>query len=591
MNRLKLLLSSIILLYLCSPVSSVAQTIEDLSDSLVYNIAVYKDLYGKYSTNKGLLQQDLIETIKEQFPDASTVGLSTKFENLGADSAKKVALTEVVNQKFGSSITEEQSADFFIVNDIFEALRPKGDSIMLIMAYYPWRTVFDSHKVHRVSVYEDGIGLLGDLITLTTDSVQREIYLNDLMEVYDVWYEYVDSVNERIDAPYSRTMILSNKAIKYDEMLPIVYNLEWDVKDTLQSKAINENVFSPQVIRLYDYIRDALYEQDAKGDLQNELPYKFFRLSHSRLNYLNKLGKFRAYTDQYTRDFDSVNARFELYKTMELGRNNVAWNHDIVTDMYDEASGAILIGTSKDWRKKEPEFRKQLYEKMELWDFGIESPDHKFLNRVINGINTDSSDVYIEAMEMYINLPATEETFDNIIKYRKRLAAYYEKNKRYDDAMALYRKLLGDEKNPEVKAALYYNVGECLLNQKDFGRAQTNYNNAISLNPEYGDAYYKLALCYEQIKFYKDPLMDRYKLLLCIDKLNLAKECLTRNSTGAMRKYNRIPASLVSQRINALIPYCPSESEVFMLPPDFRTVGKTISFGKAGKTTVRFYNK
>ncbi len=217
--------------------------------------------------------------------------------------------------------------------------------------------------------------------------------------------------------------------------------------------------------------------------------------------------------------------------------------------------------------------------------------DPKSLDRIINGINTDSSDVYIEAMEMYINQPAAEETFDNIIKYRKILAAYYEKNQRYDDAMALYRKLLGDEKNPEVKAALYYSVGECLYHKKDYSRAQTNYNNAIALNPEYGEAYYKLALCYEHIKFYKDPLMDRYKFLLCIDKLNLAKECLSRNSTGAMRKYNRVPVSAVDKRINELIPSCPSESEVFMLPPDFRTVGKTISFGKVGKTTVRFYNR
>lgn len=217
--------------------------------------------------------------------------------------------------------------------------------------------------------------------------------------------------------------------------------------------------------------------------------------------------------------------------------------------------------------------------------------DPKFLNHIINGVNTDSSDVYIEAMEMYINQPATEETFDNIIKYRKILAAYYEKNQRYDDAMALYRKLLGDEKNLEVKAALYYSVGECLYRKKDYGRAQTNYNNAIALNPEYGEAYYKLALCYEHIKFYKDPLKDRYKFLLCIDKLTLAKDCLTRNSTGAMRKYNRVPVSAVVERINNLIPLCPSESEVFMLPNEFRTVGNTISFGKERKTTVRFYNK
>ena len=595
MKRLRLIFPLLVLL-LCS-IKGVVQGIELLSDSLVYSIAMYKDLYNSYSTKKGLLQQDIIGVIKEEHPEvASSVGLNTKFETVGFDLLTILDLSDVISKKVGVSISEEQAVGFASVNDLFEAVRPKGDTIMLAMAYYPWRTVFESRKVHRVSVYEDGIGILSDLIELSSDSIQREIYLNELMNVYDVWYEYVDTINTKMDTPYSKTLILCEKARKYDEMLPILYDLKWNVEDdTIHSRPIQENVFESEVIRLYDYMKAALYDQNEKDDLYYEIPYLFFRLTHSRLNHLNKLGKFRSYADQYTMDFDSVNARFEYYKTMSLGQRasgNVAHRHKEVSNMYDEASGAILVGTSKDWRKKEPEFRRRLYEKMDLWDFGIEEPDPTFLNRIINGINTDSSDVYIEALELYSNLPPTDEKMlANVVKYRKKLANYYLREKRYDDAIAMLRKVIGDEKNPEDKAQAYYSLGDCQLAKKQFSQAQTNYNNAVKLNPEYGDAYYKLALCYEEIKFYKDAIIDRYKYLLCIDKLNQALDCVKRNGTGSMRKYNRIPESTLTKRINDLKAVCPTESETFMLPPNYRTAGKTLSFGKIGQTTIRFYNK
>lgn len=598
MNRLKyILLNTTLFVALSLPIGSMAQAVEELSDSLVYGIAMYKELYNSYSTKKGLLQQDIVGTIKEEFPDiASKVTLNTKFEAVGLDLFSILDLAQVISKKVGVPISEEQALGFTTVNDFFEAVRSRGDTIMLSMAYYPWRTVFDSRAVHRVSVYEDGIAILGDLIVLTTDSIQREIYLNELMNVYDVWCEYVDTINERIDQPYTKTLILSEKARKYDEMLPVLYGLKWNVEgDTINSRPIQEHVFSNEVSRLYDYMKEALYDQNSKGDLYYEVPYLFFRLSHSRLNHLNKLGKFRTYADQYTTDFDSVNARFELYKTLSLAQRasgNISLRHKEVSNMYDEASGAILVGTSKDWRKKEPEFRRQLYEKMDLWDFGIESPDPAFLNRIINGLNTDSSEVYIEAMVIYVDIPPTDEKMlANVLKYRKKLASYYLKEERYDDAMALLRKVIGDEKNPEDKALAYYNLAECQFAKKDYSRAQSNYANAIKYNSEYGDAYYRFALCCENIKFYKDDIIDRYKFLLCIDKLNLALDCVKRNATGAMRKYNRVQESTLLKRINDLKVVCPSESETFMLPPNYRTAGQTVSFGKIGQTTIRFYSK
>ena len=583
---------------LCLPLKGMAQDVEMLSDSLVYNVTMYQDLHKKYRNKKGQLQQDVIGIIKEQRPDvASKVNLNAKFDALGLDSVDVAALAKTVSNSVKASISEDDVASLSTVNDLFEAVRSEGDTIMLIMAYYPWREVLESRSVHRVGVYEDGIAILGDLIELTKDSIQREIYLNELMNVYDVWYENVDTINTRMDSPYSKTLILSEKVRKYDEMLPLLYHLKWNVgDDTINSKPIQENVHRAEVVRLYDYMREALYDQNEKEDLYYEIPYLFFRLSHSRLTYLNKLGKVRSYADQYTLDFDSVNTRFEYYKTMELGQalaGNVAYRQNEVAEMYEDASGAILVGTTKDWRKKEPEFRRQLYDKMDLWDLGMEKPDPKFLNRVITGLNTDSSEVYIEAMEIYVDLPATDEKIlDNIKKYRKRLSDYYIRESRYTDAIAILRKILGDEKgNSNEMANAYYKIGYCQFEMKQYSQAQSNFRNATTSNKEYGDAYYLLALCYEQITFFKDVTLDKYKYLLCMDILNQAKECIARNVNGSMRKYNTVQNAKLDSRINYYMQVSPAESEAAILPADYRTPGKIIKFGKYGQTTVRFYRQ
>lgn len=599
MNRLRLIVTFLTMYLFTTMHKSMAQSTEMLSDSLVYSIEMYQELLKEYTNKKALLQQDVVATVKKTATNPSKVKLNAKLEDTGIDLIAILDLADSLKHRFGIAITEEQAMRLATVNDIFEAVRPKGDTVMLAMAYYPWRMVFDSRSVHRVKVYEDGITILGDLIELTTDSIQREIYLDELMNVYDVWCENIDAINARTDIPYSKTLIKSDKARKYDEMLPIHYHLKWNVEeDTIKSKAIQENVFSTEVSRLYNYMQDALYDQESKGELYYEIPYKFFRLSHSRLNHLNRLGKFQTYVEQYSTDFDSVNARFEFYKTMDFGNTlsgNIAYRHNEVTDMYDEASGAILIGTSKDWREKEPEFRRQLYEKMELWDFGLEKPDPKFLNRIINGINTDSSEVYIEAMEIYITLPPTEEIFNNIIKYRYKLMNYYNKNERYDDAIALCRKLAGDEEDALKKSNVYFAWGQALEKKGNYQTAALRYKDAVSINPNFGNAYYYLAIAYSKNKWISDPTKDSYKYLLCIDKLELARKCIQEQSGGSLRSYNN-PDLLnhIERYIASFKSLCPYQSDAFMLGTEYSTPGRKFTFPggvmKGESTVIRFYN-
>ena len=553
MNRLRFIFSFLIIFMLSPMHRIVAQGTETLSDSLVYGIAMYKDLYKEYTNKKALLQQQVIETVKETFPDASkmSVNLNTKLATVADDQFAIFDLVDVLKEKFGVAVTEEDVVNFAIVNDIFNAVRPAGDSIMLTMAYYPWRMVFDSRSVHRVGVYEDGINILTDLTEMITDTIQRGIYLDELMNIYDVWYEYIDTINKRMDVDFSRALIKSNKARKYDELLPALYGLKWDVgKDTLNSKEIQDHVFTPEVSRLYNYMQDALYEPDGKDDLYYEVPYKFFRLSHSRLSHLNKLGRYQTYAEQYAKDFDSVNVRFEYYKSLTLRKNvegNISYRHNEVADMYDAASSAMIIGSSKNWREKEVEFRKQLYEKMDLWDFGLEAPDPKFLNRIINGINTDSSDVYIEAMELYVGLPPTSaDMLAGIMKYRRRLAKTYGNRQEYDKAVKLYQQIATDEKDPLKKSEAYYNAAITSHYMKKYNDVIVNCRRAIKSNSNYGDAYFLLGQAYANSHWRKnwkssdyEKIVDKLIHLLAIDKYELAlKKAREYAADPILAKYN-----------------------------------------------------
>ena len=615
MNKLRITFSLLTILMFCPMHKGMAQHTEALSDSLVYAIAMYQELYEEYKKVREDHMLDCSAMVAEFFGKVASaedftsddfnrgvVNLSTNLvKDLGADLLSILDLSEIIKQKLGITISEEQAVGLSTVRDIYEIARA-NDTIMLAMACYPWRMVFDSRSVHRISLYEDGIDMLTDLTTLTTDSIQRDIYFNELMNIYDVWYEYADTINSQMDIEFSRTLIKSNKARKYDELLPALYRLKWDVgEDTINFKAIQKNVFTPEVDRLYNYMQDALYEQFHKEDVHYETPYKFFRLSHTRLVELNKMGKYKTYAEQYAKDFDSVNVRFEFYKTLSLEegpKRNINILYNQVSSMYDEASSAMTIGSTKDWRIKEPELRKLLDEKRFLWDVGQEKPDPKFLNRIITSISNDSSEVYLEAMELYIELdPDSEGMLANIMKYRRKLAKTYENRQEYDKVIKLYLQIATDEKDPLKKSEAYYNAALISFsNTKNYNNAVVNCRKAIKSNPDFGDAYYLLGQTYANLHWRKnwkdneqEKMMDKLIYLLAIDKYELALNTIRKHADDPLlSKYNRTKESTISNEIE-LTKYnkAPTNVEIFERGISVRAGDVLNILGE--KVRVRFY--
>ena len=96
MNRFKILFKSVILLSLCSPAHSMAQTAMDSADSVVYNTQIYSELYNAYKIRVSDINKEVIEAVsKVLVVDASELTLNTKLkDDLYLDSLGMIDLVE-----------------------------------------------------------------------------------------------------------------------------------------------------------------------------------------------------------------------------------------------------------------------------------------------------------------------------------------------------------------------------------------------------------------------------------------------------------------------------------------------------------------
>ena len=223
--------------------------------------------------------------------------------------------------------------------------------------------------------------------------------------------------------------------------------------------------------------------------------------------------------------------------------------------------------------------------------------DEKFLNRVIRSMRgCPDSEVFVEALENYTYLfpTVTTENVDDVMAKRRLLANVYLKRERYDEAVEQIRFMLSVEKDNIEKANLYYLWGNILERQGNNQTAAFRYKTAASLNPNFGNAHYRLAIMYSKNKFTSDNLKDSYRYLLCIDKLERAKECIQQHAGSAtLGKYNNASVSDINAYIASFKSMCPDQAEAFMLGAEYSTPGKKFTFPggvmKGESTVIRFY--
>jgi tetratricopeptide (TPR) repeat protein len=256
------------------------------------------------------------------------------------------------------------------------------------------------------------------------------------------------------------------------------------------------------------------------------------------------------------------------------------------SEIFDKVSLNITTMTG-DCEAMEKAFSTQMFEK---------AMDEKFLNRVIRNMRgCPNSEVYLEALENYTYL--TNVAPEDILAKRRVLIKQYYKRERYNEAIEQIRFILGLKEGVDniEKSELYYLWGNILEEQGDKQKAAFRYKSATNLNPNFGNAFYKLALMYsENILYPNDKLKDSYRYLLCIDKLEKAKECVQQHSGSAIGKYNTVAVNTINAYIESFKSMCPLQTEAFMLGAEYSTPGKKYIFPggvmKGETTIIRFYN-
>ena len=548
MNRFRFLFSSVVLFFLCCPKPSMAQQAIDAADSIVFNTQIYSELYNAYKIRMSDLNKGVIDAVsKILVVDASDLNLNTKLaDDLYLDSLGMIDLVEQVRKEVpfyeGGEDSVTISSTKMIIGNIVDMVKPQSDSTMLIMAYYPWKAVFDTRKVFRVGLYNDGIGILKGLIGYTCDSIQREIYISELMNVYDVWYEYADTINASMNETFSKTLIKSDKVRDYIEMYP--------------GEITDENVMHPHYVMMYDFIMDALNEPENQEEIHYLNVDKLMRISVQRLKR-----NWKKYQEQYVADFEIFDVRMQLlleHVTHPGHISNINLLHEGHADNFDQISTNITASTG-DCGAMEEAFAMQMFEK---------AMDEKFLNRVIRSMRgCPDSDVYLEALENYTYLfpTITTENVDDVMAKRRLLLNVYLKRERYDEAVEQLKFMLSVEKDNIEKANLFYLYANILERQND-PRAAYRYKDAVKFNPNFGNAHYRLAIIYSNSNFTSVAEKNKYRYFLCLDKLERAKECIKQYAgSPTLGKYNTVSISDINGYIASFESQCPTADQIFML--------------------------
>ena len=431
------------------------------------------------------------------------------------------------------------------------------------LAYTPWRFAMDHSPIRRVKHYTDGIEIISELMKDSTlTAPMKQTYVDELMALYDHWIANADSLNQVIDKPYTKTYIRILKAIDY-------------------RNHYNDSIQYPYWRKAYVYIKEAIEEPgDDIANYDYNLLYHLYRYS-LRL-YAESQSEF---AEQFQADYDLVSAKIGdvISKMSQFGieADRISTAQSML-DQTVESFATNFRGTGN-CDQDEATFMAQMDENF---------MDEKFLKKVIVTMQyCDSSEVFVEALQNYLRY-----VDHNNVPYAKLLANKYYRRGEYDMCMKYYTIAEKGEEDLLEKANIQYNMSVIYRTQKDLARASRYVKLAIKNNPDYGDAYVQLAQIYadKSINWNTKPNINRLKFLLCIDKCELARQCIRKSQADAsLRKYNRTSESTINGLIASYKSQVPPSNEVFFEGGSKYMAGTLIfdrGLMKGEKTEIIYYD-
>lgn len=369
------------------------------------------------------------------------------------------------------------------------------------IAYPYWKDVFTNFPVASVNTYAYGSTLLKGMITKETDEQKKLDYINELISVYDQQIKYLDKLQALTKTQLSEGNILGKKVMDYIKFVPnasedSIYKML--SKSTAIEKGLSEYYVTQELMRystkMYKKNPEAHGEQIIE-DYLNASTY-----------IVEVLDKYYANVERYEQKYkefgnpkDSINAEMSSKQiaAARVARNNI--------DAFFINSGAA---SCEDLNR--------------IYSESIEThkADIQYLNKVISVMSMlkcTEQDAYLAASEYALAIEPTAKAATGC-GYR-----YYKRGD-IEKAMEFFNQAIELEASVTNKAELCNVVAQLHLTSKQYSKARSYAQKAISMNSKFGDPYIVIAQCYAAAPNWSDDnVKNSCTFFAAIDKLQRAK--------------------------------------------------------------------
>ncbi len=403
----------------------------------------------------------------------------------------------IVNDKrYG--LTEEDSIN--CINNISNyTVNLKNKSYDI--AYPYWKEVFTNYPLASVNLYYHGPTLLKNLIAKTTDEQKKNEYISELMSVYDQQIKYLDKLQGLTKSKLSMGNIIGKKVMDYIKYIPnanadSAYNML--AQSVSLEKGMSEYYVTQQFMKYSAMQYKKNPQQHGEQIIQDYLDASVY--------IVEVLDKYNANIENYNQKYQELQDPNDSIKAQQVGKQidqaRIARSN---IDAYFINSGAASC-----------EDLNNIYAN----SIDAHKDDITYLNKVIavmSMLKCTDQDAYLTASEYALAIEPTS-------KAAMGCGFRYFKRGDIDKALELFDQAIELETSVTNKAELCYKVGQVYFSQKQYAKARTYAQRAISLNSKFGDPYILIAQCYAAAPNWSDDnVKNGCVYFAAIDKLQRAK--------------------------------------------------------------------
>ena len=345
-------------------------------------------------------------------------------------------------------------------------------------AYPTWKETYDECPSFHLNLYIHGAKIINWQISNETDQAKIEALIEDLMTLYDNRIKFFgDHPSKRKDR------IIAEKAGDYNQL-----------KGEKTDYAL-----------IYKWTGEAIEDF---GNSTNAVAISLYMFASLKLMQ-NDMEQYKA---QYVADFLKCSELFNAQIEAAKAANNATEEENILKHKTDLEKTFASSGAA------DCDILQSIYAtKIEENKDNIEFLKETLI--LLQRVNCTEIDAFLAASE-YAHIIAPTAASAQGLGHK----AYREKDN--EAAEKYYTQAIELSDDPEVKAALYYNLATIAFNQNSMVKAKQLSLKSIGENPNYGKSYILIGRCYADAKnFYPDdPVLSQLVYIAAVDKFERARQ-------------------------------------------------------------------